>query len=620
MIATVLAFAALCAVSIRRGIAVRGANVWLAVSFASVAAAGAMVPELDATGTPTRQLVALLVVGAALLLHPVALVQFSHTLRPVPRSVRLAVRGAAVALMIAVVVLGALDPSTFGDAEPTSVPGVVVLGATALLWLGVALFVGVRLALLGQRLTSSVGRARARTLAAGVLALGPAVGVPFLVPDLDESAGAVFALGACATMALGYLPPRWLRWAWARRDTLRLTEVERAALRYPEVDLAPWLETVRRVWDADAVWLQVDGDLVAAAGSDEAPPGGPSTPHAAGDGVHVSRVGPARWLLCAEVRRGRLTARTTIDPVLIDEVSDLFLATAGRLHSAAVRRGLESHHRDEQAAAHAAETSRLRDDVLSTLSHELRTPLVTLRGVPEVLLSRWDSLAPDDVRTLLERVHENALSLHRLVEATLLLAQVRASEIRPRSREVAAGEVIDDALQRLRWVGVDVGRVVIGDAEGLAVTTDLRLAAAVLAELLHNALTYSEASQPVAVWARATTDERVELVVRDHGRGLVDGAQDRLREAFSRDGDLLTRDRRGLGIGLTLVSELAPLLHADLVLHAPHGEGTEVRVVLPVRSSGPAVPPDPPTGAGRAPAQAVGSDGPSPDWPWAPAS
>ena len=354
-------------------------------------------------------------------------------------------------------------------------------------------------------------------------------------------------------------------------------------MRDPHTDLTPWLVTVGSVWDADAVWLEVDGELVEAVGTDEAAPIDRQGP-AGADDVEVRRVGEGVWVLSASLADGRLVARTHVDPVLLDEVSDLFWATAGRLRSAASRRELEARERADQAqrqaAVHRAETTRLRDDVLSTISHELRTPLVTLRGVPELLLRRWDELGEDDVRLLLQRLQDNALSLHRLVEATLLLAQLRAHEVRVRRSDESSRTVVDEALQRLQRVGVATDRVDAADVEDLPVATDPGLAGAMLGELVHNALTYSDAPATVRVAARRVSGS-VELVVQDAGRGLPGDHHRDLLEAFTRQGDLLTRDRRGLGIGLTLVAELAPLLGARLDVHSQPDRGTEVHLVLP---------------------------------------
>ena len=587
LVATVGAFAVLCAVALRRGLLYHhGASTWLALTFASIAVAGLVAPQLDAAQSPTGQLGALVGVGLGLLVHPVALVEFAHTLQPVPRFLRRGLVVAALVLLVGVVAIGVADPNAFDDDRSPGVGALVVLVSTSMLWLTVAVFVGVRLVRLAAGLTSSLGRARARTMAAGVLALAPAVVAPFLLPGLTQAAGVSLALVACALTWLGYVPPRWLRWTWARQDSLRLAEAEAAALRDPTVDMTEWLRIVMQVSDADAAWLEVRGQLVATAGR---PDGGPAVPVTVGaqlDGVHVLPSPDGTWALVASVAGGRLTARTRLDPVLFgDDASDIFLLTAARMRSTVVRRSVELREREEaaerQQAQHQAATSRLREDVLSTLSHELRTPLVTLRGVPETLLRRWGEVSPEDARALLERMNTNARSLHRLVESTLLLAQVRAGEVDPRRADCQALRVVDHALRRLTHVGVDVDRVATPeDLNDVQVRTDQRLAGAVLAELVHNALTYSDAPAPVRISIEVAGDH-VGVSVQDQGRGLGTEEPRSLLEAFQRAGDLLTRDRRGLGIGLTLVSELAPLLDATLSVASTQGGGTVVTLLLP---------------------------------------
>lgn len=582
LVVTVIGFALLCGVAVRRGMRVRGASVWLAVSFASIAVTGMLVPSLDGATTTGGRLLAVLLVAGGLVLHPVALVQFSHALQPVPRVWRQGVPAAAVVLLTAVAAVAVLDPGAFGDDVAAAEPAALVLVLVALLWAEVTLYVGVRLGRAGWRLTSRVGRARAMSIAAGVLGLGPAVAAPFLIGSLDESDAAVFALAACVLITLGYVPPRWLRWTWSRRDTHRLAEAELAVLEDPDEPLEAWLTTVAEVWEADAVHLEVDGVLVASVGGDVGEPadGG----RAIGRGVQVARLPGKAWLLTATVADGRLSARTRVDPILLDDASELFLATAVRLRGTAVRRSLEAEARAERARRadeeHRRATTRLRDDVLSTLSHELRTPLVTLRGVPELLLRRFDDLEAADVRALLVRMQDNALALHRMVESTMLLAQVRAGEVTARPVATSAQRVLDEARRRLELVGVDLSRVCVPSGAEVALHTDERLAAAVTAEVVHNALTYSEPPAPVGVRVEDAGDH-LDLVVTDAGRGLAPSDGDDVVAPFVRGGDLLTRDRRGLGVGLTLVAELAPMLDATVELVPGADGGTTVRVRLP---------------------------------------
>ncbi len=586
MVVTIAAFAVLSAVAVRRGVRLgHPASIWLAVSFASLAVAGTLAPMDDDVSGRGASYAVLVGMAVGLLAHPVALVEFAHTLRPVRRSARLGLVAVATLLMVAFSVVGAVEPLAFHDDRPASLVGPLVLAAVSLLWLSTALFVGCRLVRFGRSLTSSVGRARARTMAAGVLTLAPAVAIPFLAPAVTESSGVAFALAACLLIWVGYVPPRWLRWMWARTDARRLAEAELAALRTPTGDLVPWLRVVQEVWDAEGVSLEIDGQDPVHVGevSTDPPPAVPAVDE--DDGVRVEQLGREAWRFVANVPGGRLAVLTGRDPVVFgDDAADTLLATASRMRLAEVRGAIEAHERDEAArrltAAHRTATDQMRDDVLSTLSHELRTPLVTIRGIPELLLYRWDQISSDEARRLVGRVHHNALTLHRLVESTLLLAQVRAKEMEPRLRRWSLLDVAEEALERLQLVGVDVERVSLDEVAHGHLDTDRALAGAILAELVHNGLTYSDDPAPVVVRADLT-GRQARFRVVDRGRGLSRVDRTEFLEAFHRSGELLTRDRRGVGIGLTLANDLAMLLGAQLTARSDEEAGTVVTLHLP---------------------------------------
>lgn len=588
MVLAVVAFAGLCGVAVRQGVRFRhSASIWLAGSFAALALTATVASQLDRVRTPGPAFAVLVGTALGLVLHPVALLQFSHTLRPVSRRARLGLVVVAGILLAAVVAIGVADPFAFDDEDGSVSPVAgAVLAALSLTWLAVTGIVGTRLIRFGRALTSSVGRARAWTMAGSVLILGPAVALPFLVSQLTQVTGVTLALVACLFTWLGYVPPRWLRWTWAREDTRRLTTAELDALHTRSDELTPWLRTVMEVWDGDAAWFQVDGRTIAAVGDVPATGTEVATTRTVGTDVRIEHLARGTWQLVADAAGGHLAVATRLDPVLFgDEASELLLATAGRMRSAETRRRLAADSRHQQEELHRAETHRLRDDVLSTLSHELRTPLVTIRGVPELLVARWEQMSADEIHRMLGRVHANALDLHRLVESTLLLAQLRTREVLPKVDDHSLREVSDEAIDRLERVGVDLARVTIDvPTSGMDVHTDPVLAGAALAELVHNGLVFSDAPAEVRVEARvaATT---IHLDVIDEGRGISGTDTDHLREPFHRAGELLTRDRRGLGLGLTLASDLAVVLQADLVARSPAGGGTVVTLSLPVATT-----------------------------------
>lgn len=581
LVATVAAFALLCAVALVRGLRLgHRPSLHLAVSFAALCTAATLVSRLDGVSPGLVAYVAVVATASGLLVHPIALVLFADSVEPVGAGVRRVLITLASLLLLAVLVV-ARDPAAFGD--PGTSVGVTLLQGVALLWFLAATVATVSLLRAGRRLTSSVGRDRARTMAAGVLLLVPAVAVPFLVPDVPEVSGTGFALLASLVLYAGYAPPRWLRWVWARADMRDLATAELRAQRAEGDGITRWLEAATRAFDGRAAWLDVEGERVAGTVGADDPVArtidlvAVANPEA----VRTVQVGPRRWQVEAWVPGARLTVLTQRDPVLFgDRESQLLLLTCARMRgwAATERQRLEDLRQQEEE--HQRASARLRDDVLSTLSHELRTPLVMLRGVPETLLAHWHDLDEGAAQHLVERARVSAMALQRLVETTVLLAQLRAGELPVRTRVVGPAEVVDLALARLARLGIPTDRVLVSLEGDRRCTVDPDLAATALAELVHNALTYSDDPLPVRITLGGGAAE-VCLRVTDLGRGMPSASLDRLQGPFSRAGDVLTRDRRGLGLGLTIVTETLALVGGTLAVEPMAGSTTVVMSVPP---------------------------------------
>ncbi len=137
----------------------------------------------------------------------------------------------------------------------------------------------------------------------------------------------------------------------------------------------------------------------------------------------------------------------------------------------------------------------------------------------------------DDTDTAMKRIEEEATRMGILVEDLLALA--RLDEIREPRREAVevdalARDAVDDARATApdREITLDAPVVptVLGDTDQLR---------QVLANLIRNALVHTPPGTPIDVTVR-DRDDAVELVVRDHGRGLPDGDPARLFERFWR--------------------------------------------------------------------------------------
>ena len=102
----------------------------------------------------------------------------------------------------------------------------------------------------------------------------------------------------------------------------------------------------------------------------------------------------------------------------------------------------------------------------------------------------------------------------------------------------------------------------------------------VFGNLLSNARKFSPAGSMIEVVTRRSGD-RVEVTVRDRGRGIAPAQLERIFQAFVQTDPATTREAGGLGTGLFLVKELCHRMGADVRVESQEGRGSSFIVSLP---------------------------------------
>jgi signal transduction histidine kinase len=224
-------------------------------------------------------------------------------------------------------------------------------------------------------------------------------------------------------------------------------------------------------------------------------------------------------------------------------------------------------------------------------SHELRTPLTTIRGYAE--LYRQGALGPDQLPSAMRRIEQEAQRMSTLVAELLELARLdRTSSLDLTETDLAS--VVRDAVADA--VAVEPQRPVRAEAPPrlVAVVDEARLRQ-VLANLLGNVRAHTPVTTPVAVRLGEITGG-VLIEVADAGPGMsrqdAIRAFDRFHRAAERPGPAEPEDSGrgaatersgGSGLGLSIVQAIASAHGGRATLESRPGQGTKVRVWLPVR-------------------------------------
>jgi two-component system, OmpR family, sensor kinase len=234
-----------------------------------------------------------------------------------------------------------------------------------------------------------------------------------------------------------------------------------------------------------------------------------------------------------------------------------------------------------------ASEARLRQFVADA-SHELRTPVTTIRGYAE--LYRSGGLDdPGELAQAMRRTEQESIRMGSLVEDLLLLARLdQKPELQ--AGAVDLGVLAVDAVSDAR--AVDPERPIIASvAEGVAVDGDEDRLRQVVANLVGNALVHTPPGTPVRV--RVDRDDgHARLEVHDDGPGMPEPVAHRAFERFYRADPARSRHAGGSGLGLSIVKAIVEAHHGEVGITTGDGEGTTVRILLPLIGTSGARPAD----------------------------
>ncbi|WP_245901427.1 hybrid sensor histidine kinase/response regulator [Simplicispira suum] len=236
----------------------------------------------------------------------------------------------------------------------------------------------------------------------------------------------------------------------------------------------------------------------------------------------------------------------------------------------------------EQITEQMAVTQRLSDEktrFFASASHDLRQPLHAIALFGAVLERELHShSAGEHAKRLMQAVHAKGTSLDTMLDMSRLDADV----VQPELNAVALRPMLQALNQLFASRTQAKGLQLRVRTTGLWVRTDPQLLQRLLANLVENAIKYTDVGG-VLVLARAKHDE-VWVEVVDTGRGIAPKNREKIFEAFYQI-DNPGRDRnQGLGMGLSIVRRLSHLLHHPLHLTSRPGIGTRFRLKLPLAS------------------------------------
>lgn len=279
-------------------------------------------------------------------------------------------------------------------------------------------------------------------------------------------------------------------------------------------------------------------------------------------------------------RGGRIVARLELVAGRDLDASDLqsLRALVELITAAIVNASLYASQ--QEALRNLQELDALKTVFLGTASHELRTPATAIAGFASLLADSWERFGEDQRRDFVSRIDANARSLSSVVQDLLDLSLLDGGSVALTIEGVDLPALVQGVVRRLSpilttheiVVRVDPAHEVDGDVNGLE---------RAITNLLTNAVKFSPPGTTITVAAGPTPGGGAEVSVSDQGPGIAPEERARVFARFYRGSGDEVVQTRGVGIGLSVVSELVARLNGEVILDEAPGGGARFTIRLP---------------------------------------
>lgn len=281
----------------------------------------------------------------------------------------------------------------------------------------------------------------------------------------------------------------------------------------------------------------------------------------------------------------RAAARTP----LFGQHADTTAPPTGRRARATLARLRKANEQLLRATRAAQEEQRLaqlmhqrQTQLLAVVAHELRNPLMTL-CTTATLLPR---VTADKVARLLEIIERQTDRMSRVIGDLLDVSRVNTGKLRLEMGDVDIANVVEDSLDSCRHAmaqRTQTLRLDLPSALGGMRGDTVRLTQ-ILSNLLGNASKYTPAGGEITL-SVARSDGNIVFTVDDNGIGITPQALREVFDPFVQEQHAVTFNGVGLGLGLSVVRELAEA-HGGSVEASSAGLGCGSRFVVTVPARG----------------------------------
>jgi signal transduction histidine kinase len=232
--------------------------------------------------------------------------------------------------------------------------------------------------------------------------------------------------------------------------------------------------------------------------------------------------------------------------------------------------------------ARLEQSEAMKSHFISNIKNEINNPLASILALTQNMVDKQSSL-PADVQRNLKLIYNEAYALDFQMTNIMTAAEIEAGQVTPQWVEVGVSQMLEQVIQSFETIrekkGVPVR--VLGDTP-IQFVTDGRYFRIILANLVSNAIKFSNGNDGVAITLR-TTDGQLVISITNAGSEIPQEDVARIFDRFTQLDTGTVKKYQGHGLGLSVIRSLVELLEGTIAV-TTQTPGVTFTVILPVKA------------------------------------
>ena len=210
-------------------------------------------------------------------------------------------------------------------------------------------------------------------------------------------------------------------------------------------------------------------------------------------------------------------------------------------------------------------------------AHELRTPLALMQARLDLYMSTDHGDGCPETAETIAMMREQTERLSRMVRTLLDMSELKAV---PRNDRIQLAPMIEEVLADLSPLAEKSGVTLSQSGEDLWITGSDVLVYRAIFNLVENGVKYNRPGGSVCA-AVSRRGEEAMIEIKDTGCGIPEDFRESVFQPFFRVDNSRSREKGGVGLGLSLVWEIAHLHGGDVRVRESGESGTAIELTLP---------------------------------------